>query len=128
MSIVLRTLRERNIGCSIWAGAHLPAAINPSTHRALHKKSGKPGGTLTWGQRIFKGFSIIVVAEVTCLGVAYIQWSMMNRDQNYRYKMTQSSVGSLMLEGYYAFGERMDPSNKIREHDIQTWRMQGREV
>ena len=85
MLIVLRTLRERNIGCSIWAGAHLPAAINPSTHRALHKKSGKPGGTLTWGQRIFKGFSIIVVAEVTCLGVAYIQWSMMNRDQNYRY-------------------------------------------
>ena len=42
--------------------------------------------------------------------------------------MAQSSVGSLMLEGYYAFGERMDPSNKIREHDIQTWRMQGREV
>ena len=83
MSIVLRTPRERNIRCSIWA--HLPAAINPSTHRALHKKSGKPGGTLTWGQRIFKGFSIIVVAEVTCLGVAYIQWSMMNRDQNYRY-------------------------------------------
>jgi len=126
MSIVLRTLRERNIGCSIWV--HLPAAINPSTHRALHKKSGKPGGTLTWGQRIFKGFSIIVVAEITCLGVAYIQWSMMNRDQNYRYKMTRSSVGSLMLEGYYSFGEKMDPSNKIREHDTETWRMQGRVV
>ena len=45
-----------------------------------------------------------------------------------RYKMTQSSVGSLMLEGYYSFGEKMDPSNKIREHDIKTWRMQGREV
>lgn len=42
--------------------------------------------------------------------------------------MTQSSIGSMMLEGYYAFGEQMDSSNKIREHDIQVWRMQGRNI
>ena len=42
--------------------------------------------------------------------------------------MTQSSIGNMMLEGYYAFGEKMDPSNKIREHDIILWQKQGRNV
>jgi len=70
----------------------------------------------------------VVIVEVVFLGVAYVQWSMMNRDPDYRYTMTQSSIGSMMLEGYYAFGEQMDPSNKIREHDIKLWRMQGRNV
>ena len=124
--------------------------------QSLHKKSGSPSGRIsfTWGQRIFKGFSIVVIVEVVFLGVAYVQWSMMNRDPDYRsvfivlfhrdattiirvsksqlwpcrYKMTQSSIGSVMLEGYYAFGEQMDPSNKIREHDVKLWRMQGRNV
>ena len=42
--------------------------------------------------------------------------------------MTQSSIGNMMLEGYYAFGEKMDPSNKIREHDLKLWRAQGRNI
>ena len=67
-------------------GGNLVAQGSKSTanthERSLHKKTG--ANKITWGQRIFKGFSIVVVAEVTCLGVAYLQWTSMNRDPDYR--------------------------------------------
>jgi len=136
MSLNCRRLLDQRFLNSIRHNSFAPRlriAANPC-NRALHKKSGnqsnvkKQAVKFTWGERAFKGFSILVIIEVVCLGISYVQWSLMNKDPEYRYSMTKSSIGSMMLEGYYSFGERMDPSNKIREHDLKLWRMQGRNV
>jgi len=125
MSLICRRLLNQGFFRSNLFAQGSRISANPC-NRSLHKKTGAIN--FTWGQRIFKGFSMVVIAEITCLGVAYIQWTIMNRDPDYRYTMTQSSMGSKMLEGYYAFGEYMDPSNKIREHDLKLWRTQGRNI
>jgi len=128
MSLICRRLLDQRFFRSVRGNLFAQASritANPC-NRSLHKKSGPIN--FTWGQRIFKGFSIVVIIEFVCLGIFYVQWTMMNRDPDYRYSMTQSSIGNMMLEGYYAFGEKMDPSNKIREHDIILWQKQGRNV
>lgn len=93
MSLNCRRLLDQRFLNSIRHNSFAPRlriAANPC-NRALHKKSGnqsnvkKQAVKFTWGERAFKGFSILVIIEVVCLGISYVQWSLMNKDSEYRW-------------------------------------------
>jgi hypothetical protein len=91
--------------------------------RPPHYTARQRAGHFGW-----KAGGVFIIIEVVACGVSYLQWSLMNKDQNYRYDMTQSWWGRHAVEVYYVLGERMDEENKTREEDLKTWRLQGRSI
>ena len=101
MSLVCRRLLDQRFFRSVRGNLLAQASrirANPC-NRSLHKKSGAIN--FTWGQRIFKGFSIVVIIEFVCLGISYVQWTMMNRDPDYRLSINIFSFAEIRVRYPY---------------------------
>ena len=77
-------------------------------------------------KRVKTIFRAAVILEVMAFAGCFAFYVKTNRDQEFRFKLSQTSVGKEWLEAYYMLGEKMNSDLKIRERDIATWRSQGR--
>jgi len=76
-------------------------------------------------KNIFKG---AIYLEVLAFIGCYAFYRKTNRDPEFRYKLYQNGAGYGILQSYYKIGETLNSELKIREHDLELWRKQGKPV
>jgi len=102
------------------------SAKTPSTSgwsRHIEQLKGPPP---KWMKTSFKLGVGLAAFEFILLCAAYLNWRQLNVDQEHRFQMGQSWWGCYLLDAYYRMGEYMDPSNKMRDYDLETWRSEGK--
>lgn len=73
---------------------------------------------------ILKGGKWLLIAELASLGLSYLGWRQLNHNPDVRYYLLKNH--SWILESYYQFGEKMSSDCKVREHDLECWRREGK--
>ncbi len=82
----------------------------------------------SWKRFGKKAVTGVVLAELFGVLACYVFYRKTNRDPEFRYILSQNSIGSGILEGYYKLGETLNSEIKIRDYDKALWKQQGKSV
>jgi heme/copper-type cytochrome/quinol oxidase subunit 3 len=76
----------------------------------------------SWRSSMRRGLAVFLAAEAVGFVGIFGMYVMVNRNQEIRRKLYESSSGRLLLEQYYLLGETMSAKNKaIREADMRAF-------
>ncbi|KAF4524622.1 hypothetical protein B566_EDAN013873 [Ephemera danica] len=78
----------------------------------------------TYRKIIKRGAATLFIAEAVCFALSYAGWYRLNTNRDFRLYMYKNH--SWILDGYYKFGEFVNPEKSPRQLDLAVWRQEGK--